>query len=40
MQNSEKFACETSNLQPLNLSETSKDTAGVHQRAADSLLSF
>ena len=33
---------ETSNLQPVNLSETSRDTgtAGVHQRAADSLQSF
>ena len=28
---------ETSKLQPVNLLETSRDTAGVHQRAADSL---
>ena len=27
-------------LQPVNLSETSGDTAGVHQRAAYSLQSF
>ena len=40
MQNSEKFDSETSKLQPLNLSETSGDTAGVHQRAADSLQRF
>ena len=35
-QNSEKFDSETSKLQPVNLSETSRDTAGVHKRAADS----
>ena len=40
-QNSEKFDSETSNLQPVNLSETSStDTAGVHQRVAHSLQSF
>ena len=27
-------------LQPLNLSETSRKTVGVHQRASDSLQSF
>ena len=36
-QNSEKFDSETSKLQPVNLSETSRHTAGVHQRAADIL---
>ena len=36
----EKFESETSKLQPVNLSETSRDTAGVHQRVADSLQSF
>ena len=35
-QNSEKFHSETMELQPINLSETSRDTAGVHQRADDS----
>ena len=30
----------TTKLQPVNLSETSRATAGVHQRAADSLQSF
>ena len=40
MQNSERFDSKTSNLQPVNPSETSRDTAGVHQRAADSLQSF
>ena len=35
MQNSE-----TSKLQPVNLSEMSRDTAGVHQRATDPLKSF
>ena len=39
-QNSEKFDTETSKLQPVNLPETSRDTAGVHQRAADSLESL
>ena len=39
-QNSEKFDSETSKLQPVNLSETSGDTAGVHQRSADSLKSI
>ena len=37
MQNSEKFDSETSKLQLVNLSETSTDTAGAHQRAADFL---
>ena len=36
----EKFDSETSKLQPVNLSEKSGDTAGVHQRAADSSQSF
>ena len=40
MQNSEKFDSKTSKLQPVNLSEMSRDTASVHQRAADSLQSF
>ena len=35
-QNSEKLDSETSKLQPVNLT----DTAGVHQRAADSLQGF
>ena len=35
MQNSE-----TSKLQSVNLSETSRDTAGIHQRAPDSLQCF
>ena len=39
-QNSEKFDGKTSKLQPVNLSETSGDTAGVHERATDSLQSF
>ena len=39
-QNGEKFDSETSKLQPVNLSETSRDTAGVHQRAADLLQSL
>ena len=30
----------TSKLQPVNLSEMSRDTAGVHQRVTDSLQSF
>ena len=38
--NSEKFDSETSKLQLVNLSEMSRDTAGVHQREADSLQSF
>ena len=38
--NSEKFDSETSKLQPVNILETSRDTAGVHQRAADSSQSF
>ena len=38
--NFEKFDSETSKLQSVNLSETPGDTAGVHQRAADSLQSF
>ena len=38
-QNSEKCDSEISKLQPVNLSETSDDTVGVHQRAADSLQS-
>ena len=33
----EMFDSETSKLQPVNPSETSTDTAGAHQRAADSL---
>ena len=36
-QNSEKFDSEISKLYPVNLSETSRDTASVHQRAAHSL---
>ena len=40
MQNSEKFDSETLKLQLVNQSETSRHTAGVHQRAADSLQSF
>ena len=36
--NSEKVDSETSKLQPVNLSETSRDTAGVHQRVADFLM--
>ena len=39
-QNSKKFDSETSKLQPVNLSETSRDTASAHQRAADPLQSF
>ena len=39
-QNSEKYDSETSKLQPVNLSETSWDTAGVHHRATDSSQSF
>ena len=39
-QKSETFDSETSKLQPVNLSETSQDTACVHQRVADSLQSF
>ena len=35
-----KIDSETSKLQPVNLSETSSDTADVHQRAADSLRFF
>ena len=35
-QNSEKFDSETSKLQSVNLSETSGDIAGIHQRATDS----
>ena len=31
---------ETSKRQPVNLSETSRHTTGVHQRTADSLQSF
>ena len=38
-QNSEKFDSETSELQPVNLSETS-NAASVHQRVTDSLQSF
>ena len=34
------FDSETSKLQPVNLSETSRDTVGLHQRAAESLQSF
>ena len=37
MQNSDKFDCETSKLQPINLSEMSRDTASVHQGVADPL---
>ena len=39
-QKSEKFDSETSKLQPVNLSETPRDTARVHQRVADSLQRF
>ena len=39
-QNSENFDSEASKLQPVNLSETSKNTAGVNERAAYSLQSF
>ena len=35
--NSQKFDSEFSKLQPVNLSKTSRDSAGVHQRVADSL---
>ena len=38
--NSENFDSETSKLEPVNLAETSRHTAGVHQRVADSLQSF
>ena len=34
---SEKFDGETSKLQPVHLSEISRDIAGVHQGAADFL---
>ena len=34
---SSKIDSETSKLQPINLSKPSGDTAGVHQKAADSL---
>ena len=34
-QNSEKFDSETQKIQPVNLSETFGDTAGVHKRVAD-----
>ena len=37
---SEKFDRETSKLQPVSLSDTSSNTASVHQRATDSLQSF
>ena len=37
MQNSEKFDSKNLKLQPVNLLETSRDTAGVHQRLAESL---
>ena len=40
MRNSGKFDSEISKLQPVNLSEASRDTAGVHQKVADSLQSF
>ena len=39
-ENSEKFDSRTSKLQSVNLSETSRDTVGVHQRVADSLQGF
>ena len=39
-QNSETFDSETSKLQPVNPSETSRHTAGVNQRAADSVQGF
>ena len=35
-ENSEKFDSKTSKLQPVNLSEMSRDTAGVNQGVADS----
>ena len=34
------FDSETSKLQPVNLPKTSRDTAGVQQRATDSLQSL
>ena len=37
---SEKFDSQTSKLKPANLSETSRHTAGVHQRVVDCLQSF
>ena len=40
MQNNGTFDSEISKLQSVNLSETSRDTASVHQRAADSLQNF
>ena len=36
----QKFDSETSKRQPVNLSETTRDIAGVHQRVVDSLQSF
>ena len=39
-QNIEKSDCETSKLQPVNLSETPRDTGSVNQRVADPLQSF
>ena len=39
-QDSEKFDSEASKLQPVNLSETSKDPATIYQRVAESLQSF
>ena len=39
-QNSEKFDSKTSKLQPVNLSETSRDAAGVRQKVAYSLQRF
>ena len=34
------YDSETFKLQPVNQSETSRHTAGIHQRAVDSLRSF
>ena len=39
-QNSENFDSETSKFRPVHLSETSGDTAGVHQRAATNELFY
>ena len=39
-QNSEKFVSATSKIHPVNVSETSGGTSGIHERVADSLQSF
>ena len=40
MQNIDNFDSETSKIQPVNLSEMSRHTNGVQQRAADNLEMF